>query len=274
VSVQEHTFDPTVITPGVVAFVGGFILFGLGLAVRQLGRIEQVLAARPNASTVRPEVAVVSVAASEQPSALAVSLPPEPAAESTAKPELPGIAAAPMTAAALEAERLREKFPSLLRLENAPVVEETVVSLSPKPPVRADEEVADATSIRVERQVNGAAPAPILPQIGVNARSVSRPDQVKNFEAFWPKRRRPGPAGQAAAVQPEMPTPNTEQASVAKPAAAAPEAATPVSILKSGVVDGMTYTLYSDGSIEAQLPQGTLRFGSIAELRNHIEQSA
>ena len=47
-----------------------------------------------------------------------------------------------------------------------------------------------------------------------------------------------------------------------------------VSVLKSGVVDGMAYTLYSDGSIEAQLPQGTLRFGSIAELRTHIEHSA
>jgi hypothetical protein len=56
--------------------------------------------------------------------------------------------------------------------------------------------------------------------------------------------------------------------------APAPEAPTMVSILKSGVVDGMAYTLYSDGSIEAQLPQGTLRFGSITELRNHIEQSA
>ena len=56
--------------------------------------------------------------------------------------------------------------------------------------------------------------------------------------------------------------------------AAAPETVTPVSILKSGVVDGMAYTLYSDGSIEAQLPQGALRFGSITELRNHIEQSA
>jgi hypothetical protein len=46
----------------------------------------------------------------------------------------------------------------------------------------------------------------------------------------------------------------------------------PVSVLKSGVVDGMAYTLYSDGSIEAQLPQGAVRFGSITELRNHIEQ--
>jgi hypothetical protein len=58
------------------------------------------------------------------------------------------------------------------------------------------------------------------------------------------------------------------------PAARAAEAPAPVSILKSGVVDGMAYTLYSDGSIEAQLPQGTLRFGSITELRHHIEQSA
>jgi hypothetical protein len=45
-------------------------------------------------------------------------------------------------------------------------------------------------------------------------------------------------------------------------------------VLKSGVVEGMAYTLYSDGSIEAQLPQGTLRFGSINALRHHIENSA
>jgi hypothetical protein len=48
----------------------------------------------------------------------------------------------------------------------------------------------------------------------------------------------------------------------------------PVSVLKSGVVEGMAYTLYSDGSIEAQLPQGTLRFGSIGALRSHIENTA
>jgi hypothetical protein len=36
----------------------------------------------------------------------------------------------------------------------------------------------------------------------------------------------------------------------------------------------MAYKLYSDGSIEAQLPQGTLRFGSITELRNHIDQNS
>jgi hypothetical protein len=32
----------------------------------------------------------------------------------------------------------------------------------------------------------------------------------------------------------------------------------------------MAYTLYSDGSIEAELPQGIMRFATIEELRNHL----
>ena len=46
-----------------------------------------------------------------------------------------------------------------------------------------------------------------------------------------------------------------------------------VAILKSGVVDGMAYTLYVDGSIEAELPQGTLHFVSINELRDHLAKN-
>jgi len=52
------------------------------------------------------------------------------------------------------------------------------------------------------------------------------------------------------------------------------EPATSPAILKSGVVDGMAYTLYADGSIEAKLPEGTVRFGSVAELRAHIESNS
>jgi hypothetical protein len=40
------------------------------------------------------------------------------------------------------------------------------------------------------------------------------------------------------------------------------------------VVDGMAYTLYSDGSIEAEMPEGTLRFASITELRAYLEKSS
>jgi hypothetical protein len=57
-------------------------------------------------------------------------------------------------------------------------------------------------------------------------------------------------------------------ASAAPAEPSAPQA--PPIILKSGVLDGMAYTLYSDGSIEAELPQGTKRFASIPELRAHI----
>ena len=47
----------------------------------------------------------------------------------------------------------------------------------------------------------------------------------------------------------------------------------PVSVLKSGVIDEMAYTLFTDGSIEAQMPDGTMRFASIEELRRHLEQN-
>jgi hypothetical protein len=46
----------------------------------------------------------------------------------------------------------------------------------------------------------------------------------------------------------------------------------PLSILKSGVIDEMAYTLFTDGSIEAQMPDGIMRFSSIEELRRHLDQ--
>jgi hypothetical protein len=47
--------------------------------------------------------------------------------------------------------------------------------------------------------------------------------------------------------------------------------ASSVTIVKSGVVDSMAYSLYSDGSIEAQMPEGMVRFASIDELRAHLD---
>ena len=70
--------------------------------------------------------------------------------------------------------------------------------------------------------------------------------------------------------------PSVEENSAAQESAAQSitEQTPSAAILKSGVVDGMAYTLYADGSIEAQLPQGTVRFGSITELRAHIESNS
>jgi hypothetical protein len=74
-----------------------------------------------------------------------------------------------------------------------------------------------------------------------------------------------GPPSLLAEEAPSEPPPN-----LLSPVGEAP----PVTVLKSGTVEGMAYTLYSDGSIEAQLPQGMVRFGSITELRNHIENES
>lgn len=49
------------------------------------------------------------------------------------------------------------------------------------------------------------------------------------------------------------------------------EEAQPVEVLKQGTVDGMSYTLYTDGSIDAEFPDGRIRFNSIEELRLHLE---
>ena len=98
-------------------------------------------------------------------------------------------------------------------------------------------------------------------------RSKSR-QQSEPFDDVWPKRggRQAEDAGESARQGAgEAPKPSD------KPAG---EEARSTAILKSGVVDGMAYTLYVDGSIEAQLPQGTVRFGSIAELRSHIENNS
>ena len=288
-------YDASIVTPGAVAIVGGLILIGLALAVRMLGRIEKALAARPLPHPLLQEEAAAPATEEPAPAVAAappprIPFPPKPVAEPAAPPA-PAVAAPRVLPEDAALERLREKFPTLVRLENAPVVEDADVSLSPKPSVRADEAVAEANSA-VARQTNGAAPARIEPRLEVQARPASRPERAKNFEAFWPKKQRPGQEAPAPAVQqpaaeqpPALPvepalTPEPvqfqfrEPAPEPRPAAPAPEAPATVSILKSGVVDGMAYTLYSDGSIEAQLPQGMLRFGSITELRNHIEQSA
>jgi len=53
-------------------------------------------------------------------------------------------------------------------------------------------------------------------------------------------------------------------------AGGAPRDQPTASILKSGVIDGMAYTIYSDGSIEAELPQGTMRFTTFEELRVYL----
>ena len=73
-------------------------------------------------------------------------------------------------------------------------------------------------------------------------------------------------------ARPRETRPATERRMPEMPAQAAVERGP--AILKSGVIDGMPYTLYADGSIEAQLPQGTVKFASVDALRAHLEKQS
>lgn len=67
----------------------------------------------------------------------------------------------------------------------------------------------------------------------------------------------PAPAGPPPPVRPQpgsAPVPNGAAATV----------------YRSGVIDGMAYSLFMDGSIEAELPTGRVKFATIDELQQYL----
>ena len=122
-----------------------------------------------------------------------------------------------------------------------------------------------------------ADPQPAPPATAPPPAEPSEPPPA-TFEDAWPKSER---ARAADSLPPRRsgraPTTSTEPsagpaAADRYPPAARNEEQPQVTVLKSGVVDGMAYSLYSDGSIEAQMPEGMMRFASIDELRAHLDQ--
>ncbi|HEY0330417.1 MAG TPA: hypothetical protein VGC77_15140 [Rhodopseudomonas sp.] len=128
-----------------------------------------------------------------------------------------------------------------------------------------------------ERAARGEAAAPeqsaaTSPELPLSA---SEPARRPTFEEAWPEPERArGEPLRRTRLFPGVEALNAAEANEPEPAAAAqPEEAAPqVTVLKSGVVDGMKYSLYSDGSIEAEMPEGLMRFASIDELRSHLDQ--
>ena len=278
-SVVTGTFDSETITPGTIAAVGGLLLVGLGLTVRTLQRIEHALQARPMPRPQRPGEAGAATSAPERAGIPApVPFPARPKADSASQTAAPAVrvAAAPPEDVALE--RLREKFPTLVRLEQTPAMEDAAdTSLLPSALAGAQENGNAMVNGTAVARTNGSTTARLPPRRADNARAAASPARPKGsvFDAFWPKGPRTRNDAEEAAAPPESERAPANEASAPEPEAAieqpAAAAQAPVSVLKSGIVEGMAYTLYSDGSIEARLPQGMVRFGSITELRHHLE---
>ncbi len=271
IPINEFSFGNTLISAGTTAAVGGLIIIALGVAVGQLRRIAELLAGDLPARYAQPmdlvEAAGASLPAPGIPDRIEFPLRPRPEAP------LPKMGSLPVVPANTASDDGYDQFaaPTLPNPEEAPMAVEDEISLSPPQPSGGSAPKADARGPAGREPATSWKPSPAsTPPVG----SPPRPLQPARFDAMWP----------AEAKSPKSSVPDDTKPSSAParetfpPVSKRPESEAQkpraVAILKSGVVDGMGYTLYVDGSIEAELPQGTLRFASINELRSHLEKNS
>ncbi|MFG1377511.1 hypothetical protein [Xanthobacter autotrophicus] len=241
VVIYQSTFGNSLITTGAVAASGGFVITAMGLVLRQLERLsQQVERAYPSAEAAAEGTYPPRVGGRGAQARLSVDdlVPPEPEA----------ISAAPAPAA-LPPVETRERIAPPPR--NAPL----------PPPAEPDAETADPMleARRQRLQRRGEPQSPPQPQPSSGVTPPPAPPRPRTGYEPPPRPSRPAPDQPPAPVVPPAPPPRRE-----------PEEPR---ILKSGIVGGMAYTLYSDGSIQADLPDGVVRFASLQELRDHVAQS-
>ena len=280
IPVKEFSFGNTMILAGVVGVCTGLMLFGLSVVaseVRALAR--RLVAPRPAA----------------EPRAARAALPPFPAA--TPAPAATGEGGLPFSrdnppppppaGGAEPAVPSRQEEGARAR-GDAPIDPGPVPSASS--PAKPRRNLLFSSTVRKDRE--GATPAP--PELRPAPLSSPPPAEggeppPASFEDAWPKSGRARPSDVPPPRRPSRVAPPVMPAEPAADSAAPPDRPAPapaerpaspppaepvpgVTVLKSGVVDGMAYSLYSDGSIEAQMPEGMMRFASIDELRAHLDQ--
>jgi len=265
---SDSALGQTLITTGAIGAVGGPMLMGVGAVVTQLSAIAEALRVRPAAQIPRLSDARQPSDVHRRPEA-EVPRPPDPR-PSEPRPAEPR-PAEPTPAAAIEVSGS-----ALERLRSSAARPDRVVTNGEDVPLSPNGNGHHAgaepkVGPRSEPDAPPGAPAEPSkePRLDFLFRpKAPRPPHPEPFDAMWPKRR--GPTDQPRSDDGARHSPPSS----AEPRAPVEREPRSVAILKSGVVDGMAYTLYADGSIEAQLPHGTVRFGSIAELRAHIENNS
>lgn len=242
VTIFISSFGNTLITTGAVAASGGFVITAMGLVLRQLERLTQQIEQRVEAE--------------------AAALPPQ----------RPRLDARPQPAAVEYAPPVRRDTPPLLAEEDLvsePEPEPEAPIHEPAAPRRRAPPLGASSVPRADLAEDNSEeepPAHLDPMVEARRQRLER---ARLEEAPRPARPRaplevpPRPATRGAAMPPPAPAPRRS---------VAPEVVEP-RVLKSGIVGGMAYTLYSDGSIQAELPDGVVRFGSLQELRDHVAKS-
>ena len=265
----ELSFGNTLISSGAIVACTGVMMLGLWVAVRELKTIAaQLGSGLPAESRTRGTPSPAGLTANlgdqapedggflfsgDQPGAEHAGhaeAAPAPWRDEAASRDRGAAPAAPVEAAPPAKQRRNLLFSSTSRKERE----------------RAEAAATDPSAPDPRPQAPAAAPAAAEPAEAPPA----------TFDDAWPKSER---ARTADAPLPRRggraPSTFAEAGAVAAdrhPPAPRNEEPPTVTVLKSGVVDGMAYSLYSDGSIEAQMPEGMMRFASIDELRAHLDQ--
>lgn len=257
---KEFSVGSTLILVGAMAVGSGAIMVALAMVVRELktiaGRLGAGMPEPRGEITVRPILppgAAREVAPADQPAVAGVDgggppLPPWDQTGAEDRPAAPPVAPepAPAEAAAPPPKPKRNlMFSSTSRKERERAQARTSEPLPP------DMLSADLRPNPADAPPPAAEPAEPPPA---------------SFDDAWPKPER----GRASDIPPQRRSARPPAPANGAPASSADQPG--VTVLKSGVVDGMAYSLYSDGSIEAQMPEGMMRFASIDELRAHLDQ--
>jgi hypothetical protein len=275
IPVKEFSFGNTLILVGTVSACSGILMIGLWIVIRELRTIARRLgpgtASVSRAATTPPPVALSAALGDQAPEDGGFLFGRDQPATDPGQPgpAAPSSAPPPWHEEATSRDRGRG---------DAPVVPEPP---EPAPVVKPKRNLLFSSSSRKEReraQRTGDVPAAdpgTAPAITPPPAEPSEPPPA-TFDDAWPKPDRSRALDPAVRRSGRAPSTfadaNAASASTDRPPPAArSEDPPPVTVLKSGVVDGMAYSLYSDGSIEAQMPEGMMRFASIDELRAHLD---
>lgn len=281
----------TMIQSGAIAFVGGLVLIALGLVLKTMQELLDRLRSLPAQPPARPAAAPREMLVAHPPQSAPVARGPRPAPVQET-PHAPA-ERAPEQAPDGTVPLRRERISSDLGEEPIRPRRERAADAEPGPAQRSRREGNRAFPSDEQMRVRRERPAedesedpslrrdpetpPAFEEIARLRESASNPrrEEPSRLRRELPppppppplpmvpdERRRPRATNESALQMPRFRPVETPPAQE--------RAAPDTKVVRSGVIGGMAYTLYADGSIEAELPIGTVRFGSISELQDHV----
>jgi hypothetical protein len=269
ITISEFSTGNTLILTGVSGVCTGAIMLGLWVAVRELRNIARRLGEGVVAQP-RGEVALRPVLPSGLSRETASGDASVPFNQAAAEENTGGVASAASSAPPwLDEAATRERPRGATPPEPEPA--EAAPAAKPKRNL-----LFSSTSRKERERAQARTSEPLPPDLlsaGLRPNPPAEPPPVPaeapppSFDDAWPKSERSKP-GEMPPQRRGAPSTFTEPSGATAPGGEQPA----VTVLKSGVVDGMAYSLFSDGSIEAQMPEGMMRFASIDELRSHLDQ--